>query len=167
VRTIAIDEFAIQRGGRCATVVLEPETRRVLWVGRGRAREDVRPSFELLGAEGRTALEAVVMDMNGAFEAEVRAQCQHVAIVYDLFRVVAKYGHEVIDRVRVDGTNRISRASPSDPRTTAARRIIKRARWLPLRNRRNVKRRRDRERLGKLVAANEALFTVYELPIRR
>lgn len=163
VRTIAIDEFAIQRGQRYATVVLEPETRRVLWVGRGRAREDVRPFFELLGAEGRTALKAVVMDMNGAFEAEVRAQCPHVDIVYDLFHVVAKYGHEVIDRVRVDETNRISRAAYGDPRTTALRRVIKGARWLLLRNRRNVRRRADRVRLEELLAANKALFTVYVL----
>lgn len=51
VRTIAIDEFAIQRGQRYATVMLEPTTRRVLWVGRGCGREDVRPFFELLGSQ--------------------------------------------------------------------------------------------------------------------
>lgn len=85
VRAVALDEFAIQRGQRYATVALDPSTRRVLWVGRGSGRADVRPFFELLSAEGRAALEAVVIDMNGAFEAEVRAQCPHVAIVYDLF----------------------------------------------------------------------------------
>jgi len=62
-----------------------------------------------------------VRDMNGAFEAEVRAHCPHVAIVYDLFHVVTKYGAEVIDRVRVDETNRIGRADPENRRATAAR----------------------------------------------
>lgn len=51
----------------------------MLWVGRGSGRADVRPFFELLGAEGRAQLAAVVMDMNGAFEAEVRAQCPRSA----------------------------------------------------------------------------------------
>jgi len=49
VEEIAIDEFAIQKEHRYATVIIEPNTRRVLWVGRGRARDDVRPFFELLG----------------------------------------------------------------------------------------------------------------------
>lgn len=51
VRVIAIDEFAIQRGQRYATVVLESTTKRVLWVGRGCGREDVRPFFDLLGPQ--------------------------------------------------------------------------------------------------------------------
>ena len=163
VRTVALDEFALHRGQRYATVALEPHTRRVLWVGRGRGREDVRAFFELLGAEGRAALEAVVVDMHGAYAAEVRAQCPHVALVYDLFHVVAKYGEEVVDRVRVDETNRISRAAPGDPHATAARRVIKGARWLLLRNRAHVTRRADRVRLRELLAANQALFTVYVL----
>lgn len=163
VRTVALDEFAIQRGQRYATVALEPTTRRVLWVGRGRGRADVRPFFELLGTAGRAGLEAVVMDMNGAFEAEVRAQCPHVAIVYDLFHVVVKYGSEVIDRVRVDETNRIGRADPENRRATAARRVIKGARWLLLRNREHLTRPEDRVRLDELLAANQALCTVYVL----
>ena len=100
VDVIAMDEFAIQKGQRYATVIVEPYTKRVLWVGRGRGRADVRPFFEQLGAVGRTRLKAVGMDMNGAYEEEVRAQCPQAEIVYDLFHVVAKYGHEVIDRVR-------------------------------------------------------------------
>ena len=36
LRVIAIDEFALQRGHRYATVVLDPTTKRVLWLCRGR-----------------------------------------------------------------------------------------------------------------------------------
>jgi transposase len=163
VRVVALDEFALHRGQRYATVALEPDTRRVLWVGRGARREDVRPFFALLGTAGRAALEAVVMDMNAAFEAEVRAQCPHVAIVFDLFHVAAKYGHEVLDRVRVDEANRVSRADRADPRTTALRRVIKGTRWLLLRNRAHVTRPADRVRLRELLAANKALCTAYVL----
>ena len=164
VHLIAIDEFAIQRGHRYATVVANPVTRKVLWVGRGRGREDLRPFFERLGPEGRARLEAAVMDMSGAYADAGRAQCPHAAMVYDLFHVVAKYGREVIDRVRVDETHRLAGpAGPTADLQRARRRVIKGTRWLLLRNRDTVTRPADRIRLRELLAANRALFTVYVL----
>lgn len=164
VRVIGIDEFAIQRGHRYATVVIEPGTTRVLWVGRGRGREDLRAFFTLLGAEGCARLEAVVMDMSPAYTEEVRACCPNARIVYDLFHVVAKYGREVIDRVRVDETNRIARAKGAGDRATRERRrVIKGTRWLLLRNRENLTNASDRVRLRELLQANRALFIVYVL----
>jgi transposase len=41
----------------------------------------------------------------GRYELEVKAHCPNAAIVFDLFHVIAKYGREVIDRVRVDRAN--------------------------------------------------------------
>lgn len=156
VRAVVMDEFAIQRGQCYATVVVDPFVKRVLWVGRGRDRKGIRPFFELLGPAGRQQLQAVVMDMNGAYEEEVRQQCPHADIVYDLFHVVAKYGREVIDRVRVDEANRLRHDKQ-------ARRVIKGSRWLLLRNRENIATERDRVRLQELLQANESLMTVYVL----
>lgn len=156
VSVIAMDEFAIQKGHRYATVVVEPYRKRVLWVGRGRGRDEVRPFFALLGPQGCGQLEAVAMDMNAAYELEVRAHCPQARIVYDLFHVIAKYGREVIDRVRVDQANRLRQ----DPR---ARHLVKGSRWLLLRNRENLTRAEDRVRLEELLAANRALFTCYVL----
>ena len=96
------------------------------------------------------------MDMNGAFAEEVRAQAPQAQIVYDLFHVVAKYGREVIDRVRVDEANRL-RADRH------ARRLVKGSRWLLLRNRENVTREADEVRLRELLAANRALMIAYVL----
>jgi transposase len=155
VEIIAMDEFALRKGHRYATVVVEPRRKRVLWVGKGRAREDVRPFFSQLGPDGCRRLRAVVMDMNPAYEEEVRAQCPHAEIIYDLFHVVAKYGREVIDRVRVDEANRLRH-------DRAARQVIKSARWLLLRNRENV-RLEDRVTLRDLLAANRRLAAVYVL----
>jgi len=155
VTVIAMDEFAVRKGHRYATVVLDPQRKRVLWVGNGRSREAVRPFFELLGGEGCARLEAVVMDMTMAYEEEVRAHCPHAVIVYDLFHVVAKYGREVIDRVRVDEAHRVRQDK-------AVRKVIKGARWLLLRNRENVK-TEDRVRLQELLAANRRLAVVYVL----
>ena len=156
VTVIGMDEFAIQKGHRYATVIVEPSRKRVLWIGRGRGREDVRPFFELLGAEGCKRIQAVAMDMTAGFIEEVRARCPKAQIVFDLFHVVAKYGREVIDRVRVDEANRLR-----DDRR--ARHLVKSARWLLLRNRENVTRADDQVRLKELLAANKALMTVYVL----
>lgn len=155
VTVIAMDEFAIQKGHRYATVVVEPERKRVLWVGRGRSRAEVRPFFELLGPDGCRRLRAVAMDMNTAYDLEVRQHCPNAEVVYDLFHVVAKYGREVIDRVRVDEANRLRDDKP-------ARRVVKTSRWLLLRNRENVP-PDQLVKLDELLAANRALLTVYLL----
>jgi transposase len=154
VRVIGIDEFALHKGHRYATVVVDLLTRRVLWVGPGRGREDVRPFFELLGSQC-TRIEAAVMDMNAGYELEVRCHCPQADIVFDLFHVIAKYGREVIDRVRVDRANEL--------RTDQAhRRLVKGARWLLLKNRGSLRAGEDVE-LEELLAANHALFVVYVL----
>lgn len=164
VRHLSIDEFAIQKGHRYATVVVDSETKRVLWVSRGRDRAALKPFFDLLGPEGCARIEAVAMDMSGPFGEEVRARCPDAAIVYDLFHVVAKYGREVIDRVRVDETNNIAKAAgPNRNLIRAQRRVIKGTRWLLLQNRSNLRRAADRVRLRELLAANHALFVVYVL----
>lgn len=162
VRRIAIDEFAIQKGHRYATSVVDPTNKRVLWVGRGRRREDLRPFFELLGPEGCAALEVAVMDMSEAYEQETRRHCPQAAIVYDLFHVVAKFGREVVDRVRVDETNRIARAAGPNAGIVRRRRVIKGTRWLLLRNQENLT-KGERVRLREVLAANRHLWVVYVL----
>lgn len=154
VKLLAMDEFAIQKGHRYATVIIEPTRKRVLWVGRGRSRTSIRPFFALLGPDGCRQIEAVAMDMNASYEQEIALHCPQAAIVYDLFHVVAKYGREVIDRVRVEEANRL-RADK------AARKLVKGARWLLLRNPENMKKEQDRVRLTELLEANKALMTVY------
>jgi transposase len=161
VRQIAIDEFAIQKGHRYATSVVNPVTSKVLRVGRGRGGEDIRRFFEQLGPAGCARLEVAVMDMSDAYELETRAHCPQAAIVYDLFHVVAKYGREVIDRVRVDETNRVARAGSAHS-TRDRRRVIKGTRWILLRNAENL-RPDERLRLDRLLAVNRPLWVTYVL----
>ena len=40
-------------------------------------------------------IEAIAMDMNTAFDLEVKAHCPKARVVYDLFHVVAKYGQAI------------------------------------------------------------------------
>lgn len=155
LEVIAIDDFALRKGHRFATLIVEPTRKEVLWVGPGRGVEELRPFFEQLGVEGRARLRAAVMDMWEPYELAVREHCPNAEIVYDLFHVASKYGREVIDRVRVDEANRLRADKP-------ARQVVKGARWLLLRNAENIA-AADRIRLKELLAANRALMIVYVL----
>ena len=154
-RRLVMDEFALHKGHRYATVVMDAQCMRVLWVGEGNSREAIRPFFELLGEEGCRQIEAVAMDMNTAFDLEVRKHCPNAEVVYDLFHVVARFGRDVVDRVRIDQANAL-REQP------AARKVIKRSRWLLLRNRGNIQ-EEQAVKLDELLAANAPLATVYLL----
>lgn len=155
VRRLVMDEFALHKGHRYATVVMDAQTMRVLWVGEGNSREAIRPFFALLGEEGCQRIEAVAMDMNTAFDLEVHRHCPQAEVVYDLFHVVARFGREVVDRVRVDQANAL-KEQPT------ARQVIKRSRWLLLRNRDNLKADQS-VKLDELLAANTPLALVYLL----
>jgi transposase len=153
IRYLAMDEFALHKGHRYATVVVEPISRQVLWVGKGRSRETARAFFEHLPPGVAQRIEAVAIDMTTAYELEIKAHCPQAEVVYDLFHVVAKYGREVIDRVRVDQANRLRHDRP-------ARKVLKSSRWLLLRNQANLQ-VEQAVHLKELLAANEPLLCVY------
>ena len=53
--------------------------------------------------------------MTTAYELEIKAHCPNAEIVFDLFHVIAKYGREVIDRVRARGAQkRVHAEDPTD-----------------------------------------------------
>ncbi|GAB3391721.1 hypothetical protein GCM10027514_35900 [Azotobacter armeniacus] len=133
---------------------MDVERTRVLWVGLGNSRQAIRPFFEQLGERCRQ-IEAVAMDMNTAFDLKVKQHCPQAEVLYDLFHVVARYGREVIDRIRVDQVHALRHDKP-------ALQVVKQSRWLLLFNRENLK---DDQavQLRELLAANQPLATVYVL----
>jgi transposase len=165
VRQMAIDEFAIHRGHQYATVVVDVLTKRVLWVARGRDGATLAGFFAALGVAGCAQVEAVVVDLWRPYLKAVRTHCPQAAIVYDMFHAIARYATEVIDRVRIDETNRLQRPQRHDHRARAEglRRVLKGTRWLLLSNRSRLRKRADRVRLRELLAANRSLFIVYVL----
>lgn len=152
VKRLIMDEFALHKGHRYATIITDAETMKVLWIGVGRTRQSIRPFFKELGSQCEH-IEAVAMDQNTAFDLEVKMHCPTAEVVYDLFHVIAKYGREVIDRVRVDQANQLKHDKPG-------RKLIKRSRWLLLKNRQNLTDFQQIE-LHELMEANQSLALVY------
>ena len=167
VRRIAVDEFALRKGQTYATIVVDTDTKRVVWLHRGRDADALGGFSAALGAEGRDRLEAVVMDLAVPYVKAVREHCPHAAIVYDLFHALARYTAQVLDRVRMDEANRLARPSRHRLRHIAEqqRRWLtgKGVRWLLLRDRRNLRTHAEHVHLAELLHANQSLCTVYVL----
>ena len=64
---LAVDEFAIHKGHRYATCVMDLETGDVLWVGKGRTLSDFSKFFEEIKPDTLSKVIAVAMDMNTSY----------------------------------------------------------------------------------------------------
>ena len=154
LRLLAVDEIAVHKGHRYMTSVLNVESGAIVWMGQGREKATLLRFFAELTAEQRAGIEAIATDMAGAYREAIREAVPHVSLVYDLFHIVAKYGREVIDRVRVDESKKMDSES--------GRRLVKGSRYLLLRNEANLD-KRQRSQLSDLLRANENLNTAYIL----
>ena len=69
IRYLAMDEFELHKDHRYVTVVVDPISRQVLWIGSGRLRETARAFFEQLPEGAAKRIEAVASDMTTAYKA--------------------------------------------------------------------------------------------------
>ena len=153
LRLIGVDEIAVHKGHTYLTTVLDLETGRIVWVGKGRTEATLAGFFEELTPEQRNGIEAVASDMAAGFRNAVEKACPQAAQVYDFFHVVAKYSREVVDVVRTEEAKK---------QDEAGRKLIKGSRYLLLKNAPNLL-GPQRQALRALLAANKNLNTVYVL----
>ncbi|MDD7441633.1 MAG: ISL3 family transposase [Sutterellaceae bacterium] len=101
VRHIAIDEISIHKHHKYATVVMDLDDRRVLWVAEGKRQTDIQPFFDYLKATGcADSIESVSVDMNAGFPSLVRRNCPNANIAYDLFHVMKNFRELVLKEAR-------------------------------------------------------------------
>ena len=99
---LAVDEFAIHRGHRYATCVMDLDTGDVLWVGRGRTKADFAIFFQKMDMDYLSEVEAVAMDMNASYNALVNEHMPWAEIVYDRYHMQAQFGKDVLGVARLD-----------------------------------------------------------------
>jgi transposase len=152
---LAIDEFSIRKRHSYATTVIDVLNSSVLYVGKDRREESLKPFFEALGPEKCGLIKAVAMDMWKPYLKAVKENCPHAAIVFDPFHIIQAFGRDVIDKVRTEEYRKA---------TASVREVIKGSRYILLKNSINLDRSRgEHVRLKDLLHINRKINKVYIL----
>ena len=101
VRAIAIDETSTRRGRCYATVIMDVDTRAVLFMAEGRNSQAVQAFAEALRAHGGTPeqIEWVSMDMLHCYTKGVRENFPNAQIVFDRYHLMVMAG-EAVELIR-------------------------------------------------------------------
>ena len=150
VRRIAVDEFAVRKGYRYLTVVLDLDSGEVLWSAQGRSADSLLPFLDRL-KRARAPLQAVALDMWPAYSLAIRTVFPHVTIVYDPFHIV-KLVNKAIDNAQRELAAKL-------PKTIRCRRGL---RFVLLRARDNLD-VKGRALLNELMTINRPLYQAYLL----
>jgi transposase len=152
VRYVAVDEFAVQKGHKYMTVVLDLETGAILHAHEGKDARALSV-FLLRLRRARKRLRAVAMDMSSAYRrAVLDVFGDTVDVVHDPFHVVA-LASKAIDETRRDMVRSLEGED---------RKVIKGSRFLLLRGLENLS-ENGLERLMLLMEMNEPLYAAYLL----
>jgi len=155
VRFLAIDEFAVAKGHRYMTVVLNWETGRVLFVGDGKGAAALAPFWALLGPRRGKRIQAVAIDLSPAYVEAVTKNLPGATIVFDHFHVVKLFNEKL---------SNLRREVQNEAETALQKKVLKGTRWLLLKNPEHLdSKRNERERLDEALRLNQPLATAYYL----
>lgn len=154
VEYIAIDEFAIKKGHKYMTVVMDLIEKRILYLSEGRRAESIAPFFRRLKSLGIVP-KAIAMDMWTAYINAVMDFFPDTPIVFDRFHI-EKNLNEALSNIR--------KAIYRDEVDLNKRRILKGTRWLLLKNEQNLNEEKDeRKKLELALLINKPLAASYYL----
>jgi transposase len=90
LRAIAIDEISVARGHRYLTVVMDLESGAVVFVGDGKGADALKPFWKRVRPSG-AKIQAVALDMSGAYQAAVRMDLRRA-----LYREATDVQHKAV-----------------------------------------------------------------------
>jgi len=151
VRRIGVDENYLGKKARYVTLVVDLESGRVLWVGKGRGKEALDGFWQQMRRSG-ARIEAVACDMSGAYWSAINEHLPAAALVFDHFHII-KLANEKIDEIR-RGLQRTLELS--------GQKFIKGTRYLLLHGKENLPEDK-RPKLEEALACNEPLSKAYYL----
>ena len=82
-------------------MVVDHDTKRVVWAGEGRSAETLAAFFERLGEERCAAIQEVTIDMAGGYQKAVREALPDATVIFDRFHV-QRLAADALDAVRRD-----------------------------------------------------------------
>jgi transposase len=114
---IGVDEVSYRKGHRYLTVVADHDRDgAVIWAGEGHDHKVLEEFYDLLGDEGCAQLQAVSLDMGGAYKKATDAKAAQARQCVDPFHVV-KLANEAIDKARRQAWNIERRTNPAVKRS--------------------------------------------------
>jgi len=152
VTHIAIDEFSIKKGHIYQTVVMDLKTRRIIYIGMGRA-QDCLDVFWKKVKQQKVCIETVAMDMWPAYIGSVSEHSPDSHIVFDKFHIIKKLNEAISD---------VRRMMFHQETDLNNKKLLKGTRWLLLYNRENLK-EKGSQRLQEALAINIPLAQAYYL----
>jgi transposase len=110
LRRIGIDEISYRRGHTYLVVVVDHDTRRLVWARPGRDRATVESFFDQLGPDRTAALTHITSDAAGWIKRPVRSRAPHVIHCADPFHVV-RWAAVAVDEARRRVWNAVRRTA--------------------------------------------------------
>ena len=113
---IGVDEVSYRKGHRYLTIVADHDREgAVVWAGEGRDHSVLEAFYDELGEQRVARLEAISLDMGGAYKLATDTKAPHVVQCVDPFHVV-KAANEAIDKARRWAWNQERTLRPHTPR---------------------------------------------------
>lgn len=110
---LCVDEFLIEHGHRYCTMVIDAQTGELLYLEKGKKKEQLEHFFTWVGDDFMSHVKAISMDMNTNYSSAVKNSFPHIQIVYDTFHITKWYNDQVIDATRRAEGNRLKRLAES------------------------------------------------------
>ena len=101
LRLIGVDELSYRRHHKYITVVVDHEQGRVVWAAEGKSVATLKRFFEDLGPARCAELEAVTIDLSGAYIKAVTEASPDAKLIFDRFHV-QRLAQDALDETRRD-----------------------------------------------------------------
>lgn len=115
LRRIGVDEISYKKGHRYLTVVVDHDTRRLVWAAPGRDRATLGGFFDLLGDERAARITHVTADAAEWIAHVVAERCPNAVVCADAFHIVA-WATEALDETRRQAWNDARSLARSEPK---------------------------------------------------
>jgi len=115
LRRIGIDEISYKRGFKFLMVIVDHDTRRLVWAAPGRSSATVGEFFDLLGEERCAQITHVSADGADFIDTIVAARCPNAVRVADPFHIV-KWATDALDEVRRQAWNDARKLAQDEPK---------------------------------------------------
>lgn len=154
VKRIGIDEFAISKGHKYMTIVVDLETGRIIYAHKGRDAKSLDDFWKLLQKQN-VNIKAVATDMSIAYISAVLTNLPNATLVFDRFHIIKKYN---------DMLSKLRRLVFNQETHSNNKKILKGTRWLLLKNEENLNEEKDeRKKLEEALSINKPLAIAYYL----